>query len=87
VLPLALDALAGLADVSAAAGDGGWALTLARCLFAHPAVSQATRGRAERLRCQLEATLTPAAVSAAVAQAAQPFEAIAAGALNRAAQT
>src|SRR5512141_649079 len=58
-LPFALDALAGLASLQAKQGDVDHALELLLIVLNHPASLQETKNRAEILRMELEARLTP----------------------------
>lgn len=73
-IPLALDALIGLAYLAARAGQVEQAMELAICVSCHPASTQEAKDRAEQLGVALEAQLSPQQVEAACASAqAQRF--------------
>jgi predicted ATPase/DNA-binding XRE family transcriptional regulator len=64
-VPLALDALVGLASLQAQAGEAEQALELSLCVLNHIAATQYTKDRAERLRGELESHLPPQQIEAA----------------------
>jgi len=75
-IPVALEALAGLASLQAKRGDIEPALELLLIILNHPASPQETRNRAAHLRAELEAQLTRQQVEEVQARAtAQTFEA------------
>jgi hypothetical protein len=57
--PLALDALAGMADLLAQEGASRTALDLTAQIAAHPAATRAARERVARLRAELEPAPSP----------------------------
>ena len=67
----ALDALAGLATVQAKQGDRQYAFDLLSIVLNHPASLQETKDRADHLRAELEAQLTPAQIEATQAHAGE----------------
>ena len=67
---VALSALAGLAAVSARKGDAEAAVALVTFVLRHPCSAAETRRRAEKLRTELEAQLTPEQIQAAERRAA-----------------
>jgi predicted ATPase/DNA-binding SARP family transcriptional activator len=76
-LPVALEALAGMAAVRVRAGASESALELLTQILGHPSSSQETKARAEQLRALLERQLSPEQIKAADARArAKSFEAI-----------
>ena len=75
-IPLALDALVGIASLHVKQGDMEDALELLSIVLDHPSSIQDTRNRAAHLRIELEAQLTEQQVEAVQAQArAKTFEA------------
>jgi len=68
-LPFALDAMAGLATMSAKNSNAERALELVNHVLQHPDTPHDAKSRAERLRAELEARLTPQQIQAAQAQA------------------
>ncbi len=76
-VPLALDTLVGLATLLSREGTIERALELLAHVLNHPASMKETRDRAERLRAEWEAQLTPQQVEAVQARAqARTFKAI-----------
>jgi len=76
-LPIALDALAGMAAVRVRAGATESALELLTQIIGHPSSSQETKARAEQLRAELERQLSPDQIKAAQARArAKSFDAV-----------
>jgi tetratricopeptide (TPR) repeat protein len=76
-IPVALEALAGLASLQAKQGDREQALELLLMVSNHPASLQGTKNRAARLRAELEAPLTRQQMEEAQARAlAKTFEAV-----------
>jgi hypothetical protein len=71
----ALDAACGLADLLAQDGATEVALDLLTHILSHPASSQEAKDRAERLRAEVAAQLTPQQIQAAQARA-KPFEVV-----------
>lgn len=67
--PNALGALAGLVALDVKDGRHEQALEMASFVLAHPAGTQETRSRAEKLRAELEAQLTPEQIKAAHSRA------------------
>ena len=61
---IALDVLAGLARLQAKQGNQEQALELLLIVLNHPASSQETKNRADHLRTELEAQLTPKRIEA-----------------------
>jgi len=59
-----MDALVGLADLEARAGEGEQALELSMRVLSHPSSTQAAKDRAEHLRVQLEPQLSPQQIEA-----------------------
>jgi hypothetical protein len=75
-IPVALEALAGLASLQAKQGDMEHALELLLIVLDHPAGIQETRDRAAQLRTELEAQLPSQQVKAIQERAqAKTFEA------------
>jgi predicted ATPase/DNA-binding SARP family transcriptional activator len=68
-MPVALDALVGLASLRAKRGDAQSALDLLLIVLNHPASNQETKDRAEKLRRELKPRLTPQQIQAAQAKA------------------
>jgi predicted ATPase/DNA-binding XRE family transcriptional regulator len=68
-VPLVLDALIGLAHLQAQAGEAEQALELSVCVAEHIASTQQTKGRAGRLRAEIESRLSSQQVEAATARA------------------
>ena len=64
---LAIDVLAGLADLQARAGHAEHALELLACVLSHPASTREAKDRA--VRAQLEPQLTPGQMEAVQARA------------------
>jgi hypothetical protein len=64
-----LDALIGLAHLQAQAGEAEQALELSVCVAEHIASTQQTKGRAGRLRAEIESRLSSQQVEAATARA------------------
>jgi tetratricopeptide (TPR) repeat protein len=58
-IPLAIDALMGLAHRQARTGDAEQALALSLCVLSHSASTQEAKDRAQQLHAQLESQLTP----------------------------
>jgi predicted ATPase/transcriptional regulator with XRE-family HTH domain len=81
-LPLALEALVGLAYLAAQAGQAEQALERSICVLCHPAATQAVKERAEQLVVELEAQLSPPQIEAVGVQA-KPFETIVKDILSR----
>jgi tetratricopeptide (TPR) repeat protein len=76
-IPLALDALMGLAHLQAQTGKAEAALELSICVASHPSSTQEAKDRAGQLRVQLETQLTPGQVAAAQERAgAATFDAL-----------
>jgi tetratricopeptide (TPR) repeat protein len=76
--PLTLDALLGLADLDAQAGDVEKAWQLADCVARHAASTAEARARAARLCAETEARLTPEQFEALQSRAsAAPFQSVA----------
>jgi predicted ATPase/transcriptional regulator with XRE-family HTH domain len=73
-LPLALDALMGLALLHAQAGETRPALEFSLCVLHHPASPYEARARARRLCAQLETQLSPQQLEAV---RARPFQVLA----------
>lgn len=69
-IPLALDALVGLAYLAAQAGQSEQAVELSICVSCHPASTQEAKERAEQLIAELEAQLTPEQLKAFQSQEA-----------------
>ncbi|HEX9076593.1 MAG TPA: hypothetical protein VF932_12485, partial [Anaerolineae bacterium] len=67
-MPVALEALVGLASLQANRGDAQSALELLLIVLNHPASLQETKNRAEKLRLELEARLTPQQIEIAATQ-------------------
>ncbi len=67
-IPLALDALVGLAYLATQAGQAEQAVELSICVLCHPASTQEAKDRAEQLIAELETQLTPEQIEAAKAQ-------------------
>jgi predicted ATPase/transcriptional regulator with XRE-family HTH domain len=83
-MPLALDALLGLAYLQAQAGEAEQSLEMLICVSHHTASTQEAKDRAEHLRVQLENQLTPQQVERACASAQDgPFEEVEESALRR----
>jgi tetratricopeptide (TPR) repeat protein len=74
-LPLALDALIGLAYLHARGGEAEQALEMSICVSQHTASTQEVRDRAAHLRAGLKDQLTPRQIAAAWAQP-KTFEAV-----------
>jgi predicted ATPase/transcriptional regulator with XRE-family HTH domain/cytochrome c553 len=68
-IPLALDALVGLAYLAVQIGQAEQAMELAICVSCHPASTQEAKDRAGQLGAELEAQLTPQQVEGAQARA------------------
>jgi tetratricopeptide (TPR) repeat protein len=68
-IPVALEALVGLASLRAKKGDMQSALELLLIVLNHPASPQETKKRAGILRADLESRLTPQQIQAAQAEA------------------
>ena len=68
-VPFALDALGGIALMWSHNNNKERALALAGYILQHPAATHAAKSRAERLRAELEARLTPRQIQAAQEQA------------------
>ncbi|GIK43384.1 MAG: hypothetical protein BroJett011_72170 [Chloroflexota bacterium] len=68
-IPLALDALVGMAYLAARAGQAEQALELSICVSCHPASTQEARDRAEHLGLELERQLTAQQLEIARAKA------------------
>ena len=68
-VPFALDALGGIAMMWSQNNNAERALGLAGYILQHPAATHAAKSRAERLRAELEARLTPAPDSSREEQA------------------
>ncbi len=68
-IPLALDALIGLAYLAEQTGQAEQALELAICVSCHPASTQDAKDRAEQLSVALETELTPQQLEAAQSRA------------------
>jgi predicted ATPase/transcriptional regulator with XRE-family HTH domain len=86
--PVALEALIGLARLKAQSGEAESALALLAHAARHPAGTYEAKARAEQLRAELEAPLTPQQVEATQARAqAKTFDAVMAEILAEAAQT
>lgn len=82
-IPLALDALIGLAYLDAQAGQAEQALELSICVLCHPASIQEAKDRAEELGAELETQLTPQQIEVAQASArAKSFDALVAELLD-----
>jgi hypothetical protein len=76
-MPLALDALIGLAYLAARQGQAEQALEISICVSCHPASTQEAKDRAEQLDAELEAELPPQQITALLANAqALAFEKI-----------
>lgn len=76
-IPAALEALASFASLQAEPDDRGHALELLLLILNHPASLQETKNRADRLRAELEAQLTPTRIEAIQAHAGEKtFEAV-----------
>jgi predicted ATPase len=76
--PLALDALIGLAELQARAGQAEQALEMALWVAHHPAAVAETKDRANQLHAELEGRLTPEQVEAIrLRQQTTPFETLA----------
>jgi tetratricopeptide (TPR) repeat protein len=76
-IPVALDVLAGLANLQAKRGKKEYALELLVMVLNHPASFQETKNRAAQLRAELEAQLTSQQVEATQVQAqAKTLEAV-----------
>ena len=76
-MPFGLDALAGLANLQTKLGDREQALELLFMVLNHPASLQETKDRADHLRAELEAQLTPVQVEAIQAHVGEKtFEAV-----------
>jgi predicted ATPase len=81
--PVELQALAGFASLQAKQGDMEHALELLLIVLNHPASSRETKNRANDLRADLEAQLTPTQVEAIQAHAGERiFEAVVEGLLR-----
>lgn len=79
-IPLALDALIGLAYLAARAGQAEQALELSICVSCHSASTQEAKDRAGQLGLELEAQLTPQEIEAVQARVqVKSFEALVAG--------
>jgi hypothetical protein len=74
-LPLALDALIGLAYLQARSGEDEQALEMLLCVSHHTASTQDAKDRADNLRAELEGQLTPAQIEEVSAQV-KTFEAL-----------
>jgi len=82
-LPVALEALAGMAAVRMRAGASESALELLTQILGHPSSSQETKARAEQLRAEVERQLSPQQWEAAQARRrAKSFEAVVQEALS-----
>lgn len=68
-MPIALDALFGLADFQAWEGEAAQALELLISVSSHGAASHSTKARAELLAAELEKWLNPKQIAAAVLDA------------------
>jgi predicted ATPase/DNA-binding XRE family transcriptional regulator len=68
-IPLALDALMGLAHLQAQTGKAEAALELSICVASHPSSTQEAKDRAEHLRAELRSQLTPQQIEAVLARA------------------
>src|SRR5262249_20512141 len=76
-LPVALEALVGMAAMRLRAGASESALELLTQILGHPSSSQETKARAEQLRAEVERQLSPEQWEAAQARAcAKSFEAV-----------
>jgi predicted ATPase len=76
-LPVALEALVGMAAVQGRAGASESALELVSQVLRHPSSSQETKARAEQLRAEVQRQLSPEQIGAAQARAsAKSFEAV-----------
>lgn len=74
---VALEALAGIATLKAKQGNIEQALELLLIVLSHPASLQETKDRADRLRAELEARLTPTQIDAIRAHTAEKtFDAV-----------
>jgi tetratricopeptide (TPR) repeat protein len=67
-IPLALDALVGLAYLATQAGQAEQAVELSICVLCHPASTHEAKDRAEQLIAEQETQLTPEQIEAAKAQ-------------------
>ena len=68
-MPLALDALLGLAYLQAQAGEAEQSLEMLLCVSHHTASTAEAKDRAEHLRAELEGQLTPGQIEGVSAQA------------------
>ena len=76
-IPIALDALAGLARLQAQAGRAEQALVLCHCILSHPSGERETKDRVEQLRAEVEPKLsTPQVESARVKAREKAFDGI-----------
>jgi hypothetical protein len=83
-VPLALDALIGLAYLQGQDGEAEHALEISIFVSDHLSSTQETKDRARHLRVQLETQLTPQQVQRACASAQdRPFEKVVESALRR----
>ena len=74
-LPVVLEALVGLASLSAQEGSPEWALELLESVLAHPAANKEVRDRAQQLHTRLAVQLPPAQLEAIHARAqTKPFD-------------
>jgi len=80
---VALNALVGVASISAQHGEPERAVELLALVLHHPAADQVTRDRAQKLLTELESELTPEAFAAATARGrVRELEEVAAGILE-----
>lgn len=67
-VPFALDALLGLAVIDSKNSNDERALEFVACVLEHPATTHDTKARAEKLRTEIEARLTPQRITGARVQ-------------------